>query len=1129
MTRRNAATEAQVRAADPTGSVWLSANAGSGKTRVLTDRVARLLLNGASPQHILCLTYTKAAASEMQNRLFSRLGEWAMQDEATLKKGLIELGEIGPITLDTVARARRLFASAIEAPGGLKIQTIHSFCSSLLRRFPLEAGVSPQFREMDDRAAKLLREQVVEEIAVGPDADTLAQLAYHLSGDDLSDITAEIVKHQTAFDADLDEAELWNTLGLEPDITLSAILKNISVLLDKINFDGLMSALRAGSSNDVKAANRLASISSGGIDAPALQVMEQVFLTGAKAKSPFSAKIGAFPTKGTRDVLADQMSAIDELMQKVEGVRPHRISLYSSEKTLILHKFSQLFLRLYRARKGHHGWLDFDDLILKARALLNAPAVAQWVLYRLDGGIDHILVDEAQDTSPVQWDVIERLTQEFTAGQGARDEIQRTVFVVGDKKQSIYSFQGADPGGFDRMSDHFDTRLSQVQQPFSAMGLEYSFRSAAPILRLVDAVFNRRADNGLGSRTHHIAFKSSLPGRVDLWPVVPKTETPDPGNWYDPVDRVAENKETVILAGQIADQIAAMIRNDAIPDDANGAGGHKMRPVRAGDILILVQRRSELFHELIRACKSRDLPIAGADRLKIGAELAVRDITALLSFLATAEDDLSLASALRSPLFGWSQQELHALAQPRPKRKFLWAALRDQADQHADTLSKLDDLRKNADFLRPYDLIERILTRHDGRRNLLARLGSEAEDGIDALLAQALSYEQSDIPSLTGFLSWLATGEVEIKRQLDNAGDRIRVMTVHGAKGLEAPIVILPDTAKRDVRLRDEILPDGQFAHWKTPADQRPTALANAHDRLVAKRDAEQDRLLYVAMTRAEKWLIVTGAGDLGKDGRTWYDQIHNGMQAEGAKPIEFSGGQGLRLSGGNWDVLAELETKSDQAPAPDIPIWAMSAAPTVQPDMAPISPSELGGAKALPGDSGLDEETAMRRGSRIHLLLERLPNMPQTDWPNAAGRLLHNQIPKTGDEDVVDALAEARSVLTDPALAHIFEDSALAEVDLTASISELSGRQIFGTVDRLIIDGGQILAVDFKTNATVPGQAKDIPQGILRQMAAYHAALCQIYPDHQVGVAVLWTRTAQLMPIPHKIVRKALESVVLP
>jgi len=642
MKQRDAATEVQITAARPDRSTWLSANAGSGKTRVLTDRVARLLLDGIDPQHILCLTYTKAAASEMQNRLLGRLGKWAMLADAALTEELQKLGANAQITPDTLRHARRLFARAIETPGGLKIQTIHSFCSGLLRRFPLESGVSPQFTEIEERMAAQLRSEIVENIANGPDAAKLYTVARQYSEENFEKLTAEIVRHQSLFETPLTDdalAKLYNqTPGLTADqITAQALPDNARELLA-----ALIPTLQSSGPRDQTAGAKLARITA--LDFTALPVLESVFLTGKGAKTPFSAKIGGFPTKPCQQTLADIMPQLEQWMLAIEATRDPRLALDAMQKTRALHDFAQVFLPAYAHAKQLRGLLDFDDLILRARALLNNPDVAAWVLFRLDGGIDHILVDEAQDTSPVQWQVIERLTQEFTSGQGARANTLRTIFVVGDKKQSIYSFQGADPREFDRMKDDFAARLKAADNPLQVMGMGYSFRSSQAVLSVVDHTFENAEPSGFTPDQPHLAFKSALPGRVDLWPIVEKPEAPQKKDWFDPTDKLADNHETVVLAEEIAKNIHDMCQGGAlIPEEIDNTDTYNMRPVTEGDFLILVRRRSDLFHEIIRACKKAGLAIAGADRLKIGAELAVKDLTALLSFLATPEDDLSLA------------------------------------------------------------------------------------------------------------------------------------------------------------------------------------------------------------------------------------------------------------------------------------------------------------------------------------------------------------------------------------------------------------------------------------------------------------------------------------------------------
>lgn len=1124
--RRDDASERQVRASNPGVSTWLSANAGSGKTRVLTDRVARLLLGGTQPQHILCLTYTKAAAAEMQNRLFRRLGKWAMLGDHTLRAELAELGEEGSIGAERLAQARRLFARAIETPGGLKIQTIHSFCAGILRRFPIEAGVVPGFTELDDQTTKRLQEEILDEMALDADVAALDAIA-EPGGEDIAPLLGEIIRLAEDLERPLPRDTLARILGIGADLTIGALAASVLMGGEEELVADLVPLLLASGPNDRRAGEALARLRLDRRDHRLLAGLEKVLLTGKAAKAPFSAKIDTFPTKGLAGgAAAGLMPRLQSLMLRVEAARPLRLALRAMERTATLHRFAAAFLPRLGARKAARGWLDFDDLIRKAAALLSDRSVAAWVLFRLDGGIDHILVDEAQDTSPAQWAVIERLAEEFTAGEGARGT-ERTIFVVGDKKQSIYSFQGADLSGFDRMAAHFTERFESLPAGLKQLQLEHSFRSSHAILRLVDATFVEPANRGLGGRPSHAAFREAMPGRVDLWAPLPKTEAPEKLEWFNPVDILPPEHEIVLLARKIAQEIRQII--DAGTQCEVRSGSETIiRPLHEGDFMILVQRRSELFEEIIRACKQAGLAVAGADRLKLGAELAVRDLRALLAFLTTPEDDLSLAAVLRSPLFGWSEAELHSLAQPRARGATLWEALRNRTDR-AETLAMLRDLRDRADYLRPYDLIERVLTRHDGRRRLLARLGPEAEDGIDELLSQALAYERTDVPSLTGFLVWLEGDDIVVKRRLDSESRAIRVMTVHGAKGLEAPVVILPDTTpqRSDERLRDEILMLGGTPAWRVERDEMPPAMATAREEALQRGREERMRLLYVAMTRAESWLIVCAAGDMGKTAEdSWYGLVEQGMIAAGAVnalpdggPLPF--GAGLRLTHGTWPDPAATPALADPAPEP-LPDWVHTPAPPVPATEATLSPSDLGGAKATGGTEGADRDAAMRAGTQLHLLLEHLPLHPETDWPDIARRLLTNDEDPATPTEAEAVLAQAAMVLRSGPLAELAGER-LPEVEITGRIAALGNRVIHGAIDLLVIRPDRILAVDYKTNATVPAVPEDTPEGILRQMAAYADLLGQVYADRPVEVAILWTANGSLMSLPPDILRAAL------
>ena len=1112
----NDATIAQIDAARPETSTWLSANAGSGKTRVLTDRVARLLLEEVDPQNILCLTYTKAAASEMQNRLLKRLGTWAMKPDAELQAELAELGAAKAADAGYYKNARRLFAKAIETPGGLRIQTIHSFCASLLRRFPLEAGVTPQFTELDDRTSAQLREQVADDLSSSEDAQVMLDIIAHLGGNDFEKFTASIVSNKAKFAKELTREELCASVNIPASLTLDTLVSDVFLGNESDLVSAILTALAAGSKNDIKTHAKLAKFT--GPSLSSLSLLESVFLTGSSAKEPFRAKLNDYATNDTRKALDHLATQIEAFILRIEAARARRIALGAVESTLALHAFARAFLARYDAAKQARGWLDFDDLILKTKALLTNPQVAEWVLYRLDGGIDHILVDEAQDTSPEQWAVIEELAREITSGQGAQGDKPRTIFVVGDKKQSIYSFQGADAAEFSRMQNVFQDKLALHDEPLHPRNLAYSFRSAPAVLNTVDAVFDQRGDAGFEEDARHIAFHKTMPGRVDIWPLVEKAAKSEDLPWYEPLDILTPDDPVSILSAQIAASIKEMIDSKIlIPTEAK-EGEWQGRPVHEGDFLILLQRRSALFHEIIRACKEAGLKVAGADRLRIGEQIAVKDITALLKFLATQEDDLSLAAALRSPLFGWSEQDLFTLASSR--KGYLWEALRAETETHPETLAILNDMRRVTDFLRPYDLIERLLTRHKGRQNILARLGYEAEDAVDAFLAQALNYERSAVPSLTGFLSWLESDDPEIKRQTEAGGQRIRVMTVHGSKGLEAPIVIMPDTADRKNDFKGQIVSSGETAYYKHSKEDTPPELQEAVDMKTEAQQAERERLLYVSMTRAEKWLIVAAAGEV-KNGKSWYHSI-----TEAAKTLPFEGhiaaGQLIqRLETGDWSALRNASVP--QTPEDSIALEPHFAqrAPAGAPQPQSASASKLPGAKALAGETGQDETTAKRYGTKVHLLLEHLPNAPASDHTALVQTLLAGF---DAPEENATAFAEARAVLAEPALAHIFAETALTEVALSAPSATL-GKRLHGIVDRLIVSDSQVLAIDFKTNAVVPASAEETPVGVLRQMGAYAEALALIYPDHTIQTAILWSKTPKLMTLPHDLVMSAYQA----
>ncbi|SIO20213.1 double-strand break repair helicase AddA [Vannielia litorea] len=1113
MNAPNPASAAQIQAAEPDLSTWLSANAGSGKTRVLTDRVARLLLRDVAPQNILCLTFTKAAAAEMQNRLFARLGSWSMLDDDKLGEALASVGEPGA-TPDRLAKARRLFARAIETPGGLKIQTIHSFCSATLRRFPLEAGVPPGFTELDDLSAKARLREALDHVAES-DPQTFDAFAALFSGLEVESFCARLAGQREAFADAVDFETISAQLGLPQGYGDAQLIAEVFLGGEDELLSAVVPFLLAGSSNDAKAGAELADLPPDRL--AALAVLDKR-LVGQSGQSAGAARIGSFPTKATREKLPpDLLARLESLMLRVADVHDRAKQLRLAQRSHTLNRFAQAFLPAYEAAKAARGDLDFDDLIFKTRDLLTNEGVADWVLFRLDGGIDHILVDEAQDTGPAQWQVIELISREISSGSGRREAGERTIFVVGDKKQSIYGFQGADPDGFERMANIFTERLAQFGAPPQRRELLYSFRSAAPILRVVDEAFPHDP-RAMGGALTHIAFHEAMPGRVDLWPFIPKPpKTEDDTPWFNPVDMVAADDPQVQLAQRIASEIVRMQAEERLFDHVDGA--YTPRRITDGDILILVQRRALIFHEVIRACKAAGLEVAGADRVKLAEAMAVKDLLALLSFLDTPDDDLSLAAALRSPLFDWSEDALYRLAQPRDGK--LWEALRHSGAAGEPALSILTDLRNHAGFLRPYELLERILTHHEGRPRLLARLGVEAEESIDLLLSTALGYEQAETPSLTGFLAWMEASEIDIKRGQESGGRAIRVMTVHGAKGLEAPIVILAESGDRVPPREDgAVLLEGMSPLWKPSKPDTPADILPHLEALKARQEEERLRLQYVAMTRAEQWLIVCGAGEAKEDKENWYRRTESALERVGAVTHLFPFGAGKRYQNARPEGADKLETRAMSDTGITLPAFALAPVPSPARPAQILSPSALPGPKTLPAE-GAGNPDAMARGSALHLLLEHLPAVAPEHRASRAAQLLASHAPAS-DPEVID---EALAVLDAPDLAPWFSGEALVEVSISAQLPELNGQPMQGIIDRLIVTETTVLAIDYKSNVIVPVRIEDTPTGLLAQMGAYASALSQVYPQHGVQTALLWTSLPRLDLLPHDLVTNALKA----
>jgi ATP-dependent helicase/nuclease subunit A len=1112
-------------AANPRASAWVSANAGAGKTHTLANRVTRLLLDGAKPERILCLTYTKSAAAEMQGRLFARLGEWAMFDDAKLRNAIAEIGAGVPDT-ENLKQARRLFALALETPGGLKIQTIHSFCERLLGRFPLEAGIPPSFRVLDEQSARDLiaeaRAKVLDRAGSGE--IQLAAAVGHIVTE-----TSESRLHQildAALGNDRRKLERWFSVLPKGEDALRRLADRAHRVQQgdsvehiaeefcaeaKAEAEQLASVvvwLSDGSKTDRAFARELAAFSTRGFSTDAFRSLRGAFCKTdgeAKEKLLTKASIEARP-----ELAAYVMRLAERYIAAEQRCRAARAALLAHAALTI----ADAVRDVYTAAKRIRGALDYADLISETLALLNRSDAAAWVLYKLDGGIDHVLIDEAQDTSPEQWQIVRKLTEEFFAGVGRRGlcATPRTVFAVGDQKQSIFSFQGADPDEFEVNRRHFSGR---AREDFADLRLQTSRRSAPEILQFVDAVFaDTSAREGLtssGEPIEHQAFRKEAKGLVEFWPAIKPVKTPEPDYWR-PVDVESETSPVV----QLADKIAGKIRKWL--DDKVRLPGHE-QPIRAGDIMILMPRREPFATEIIRKLTQVRVPVAGADRIRVKKEIAVMDLIALGRFALLPEDDLNLAALLRSPLVGLSEEELFALANERQGR--LWRELiecREELPSFASAVSFLSEVLRRADYAPPYEFFARALSADNMRARLLARLGPEASDAIDEFLSLALEYERVATPSLEGFLHWIERGDAEVKRDMERGRDQVRVMTVHGAKGLEAGIVFLPDTTTLPdpPGRRGELLyqDDGViFPIRKADACEAVTAAKE-----IAKQEAlkEHRRLLYVALTRAKDRLYICGFEN--KNGireGSWYRLAETAMQRVGEK-VEH-GDSYIYAVGDKADETTVAATA--QSMKLRLPDWTTAAPPPDRPRPRLIRPSDeiAAGEPATLSPAGPNRAERFRRGLLIHTLLARLPEVPPAERRAiAVAYLIAQDAPASEAADMADSTLR---VLDDPQFAAAFGPGSKAEIAIVADLPELGdGARISGRIDRLAVRETNILAIDFKTNRPPPARVEDVSAVYLRQMALYRLALLKLFPGKRIACALVWTEGPRLMPLPEAL-----------
>jgi ATP-dependent helicase/nuclease subunit A len=1152
---------AQREAADPRASAWVSANAGTGKTHVLTLRALRLMLAGTVPERILALTYTKAAAAEMSKRVYETLAQWVTMEEGKLATELMDLTTKKPQP-EEIDRARTLFTTAIETPGGLKVQTIHSFCERLLQRFPLEADVAPGFAILDEPTANTLQREAIDAVLAtatrnksSPEGKALLTAIRYAADERFDELLREALRLRTRIEQVMRmgageeddalaalEVALRSSLKVRAPATEEGLTAELAAVLHEGDMRRLRDALATGGKADIALSQSLGAAISARSPRARAAAIERFFCTEKAAPRARLLSNSLKAEHPDLDSLATQAQARAVfLVHELKG-------LYVVNATIALYQLAGAVLQHYTAAKARRAALDYDDLIGKTVNLLSTKDSTAWVLYKLDRGIDHILVDEAQDTSTEQWQVVEALANEFFTGLGQRDGV-RTLFAVGDEKQSIYSFQGAAPRKFAEMGQLFAALAEAAAQTWRRIPLDLSFRTVAPILSAVDGVFGDHDHTpGLtAERTEirHAVHRTGHGGLVEIWPVM-APEGGTPADAWSPLEEEAPRAPEV----RLAERIAATIRHWL---DSGERLVSEDRPIRPGDILILLRKRKPFAAPMVAALKARRIDVAGADRLRLSDQIAVEDLISLGDFLTLPEDDLALAEVLKSPLFGFDDNDLLALAATR--KGTLWSSLIAHADANpryraaAETLKRW---RSRADYAPPFEFFASILDREGARAKFLARLGPEAADPLDEFLNLALAYDDRAPPSLTGFLAHLRETDAEVKRDMEHGRNEVRVMTVHGAKGLEAPIVFLPDTCSIAsgtpsslLELADVPLPEGVAAPfvWRVKGTSSHGTVTGASQARAALEAEERHRLLYVAMTRARDRLYVAGfEGKRGRPDKCWYNLVFEALKSTLTDATAHDGGKvWRRIETQSADAKAGKGSLPDESVPAPLPPWATRPAPREPTIAIPLAPSRL--EAYAPDDQGepltsptpsrerrepsvvsptLGEDGRFLRGTLTHALLQYLPGLPQKGWSQAAKSFIERRGAALSSKAREGIVKETVAILTAPEFAPLFGPQSRSEVPVVAMLPNPKPKgaplRLVGQIDRLVDLGKEVLIVDYKTNRPPPKRVEAVAPAYLLQLAAYRLALAEIYPGRTVRAALLWTEGPRIMQVPGEV-----------
>lgn len=839
---------------NPAYSFWINASAGTGKTTILVKRVLGLLANKVEAKRILCLTYTKAAAIEMAERIKQELSNWIFLQEEELVQILTNLLN-REITKTDIAHARKLFIFILETENSLNIQTIHSFCQKIIRSFAFEIGISSDFALIKEEDYTDLIFSVKEQIYNKSYNDqliftALKDINLYGSEDSLNSVFREIAEKISFY-----TKIFKNASYLELNNNLKKTLKITSLSTQEIYNDFLEYYQDFSLARDILSAGNQSEQTKGDFlkiwhfltpeeKLDRLDEYLDIFMT--KEREPRKNLLSSNLKKKFPDLEIILLNEQDRIINFINRLNNFKLWKLSSALTIIASTFTKLFNKI----KKEKNILDYHDLIHYTQELFVNNSAKDFVLYKIDSKLDHLLIDEAQDTSPEQWDIISKLTEDFFSGESY--ECEKSLFVVGDEKQSIYSFQGANHSFYHNTYNYFKQKILSSKRNFLELELDHSYRSSTIPLKLVDKIFNQQSiKNSVSSKItpiKHISMRSQDFGRIEVLPCITETTS-----------------AAQILANNIAMKIKVILDSKTTIDN------HLVQP---RDIMVIVKTRDDFYYKLIQSCNELNIPINGLDRINLNNYIGIEDFILIIKFALMPHDDLNLATILKSPLFNISEENLLEICALRSNS--VWQEIQNRAnlDEFIDIYSKLNAILNN-NYMKPSEFINYILYDLEAKEKFIARLGQEFIFFLNNFWERVLQFEQENIPTLHAFLEWFIKSKHEIKKTFSPEENKAQILTSHGAKGLQAKIVILPDTTKMFSTKVDSLLEFSEnILYWNGNSNYQNDYIIAKKLCVKAEKYHEYLRLLYVALTRAENWLIIAGFSNLKLNKDCWYNLI---------------------------------------------------------------------------------------------------------------------------------------------------------------------------------------------------------------------------------------------------------------